>query len=121
MVPVSTTTVDFPADLDLAELDVLDRGELDAVVAEFDEAWPPAGMVDATVAGPQLAALLNTVCLPGLDADRLVEVAAGAARLVSWAAAREIAATAALTVAVASFRGVGAGVNEIVPEQMAAA
>ena len=92
-----------------------------ALFAELDAKWPPPGMVELTPTGPRLAALLNTVSLPGLLADQLVEVAAGAARLASWAAAQEVAATAALTSRCSRFRGVGTGRDEVPAEQMAAA
>jgi len=106
---------------ELEELDLLDRREADLLLAEPDGQWPPAGMLEVTEAGPLLAALVNTVCLPDLDGDRLVEVAAGAARLVAWASARELAATAELTRRVTTWRGVGTRADQIAPEQMAAA
>ncbi len=72
---------DLPDDLshDLSNLDHLsdvdvdaragaadrgDRAAADKLIAELDGVWPPAGMVEATEAGPVLAALLNTVSLP---------------------------------------------------------
>jgi len=133
---VSTTVTRPPAPTrldDLSFLDHLSDVELDTrarradrvagdgLIGELEGVWPPAGLVEATEAGPVLAALVNTVSLPVLDAERLVEVAAGAARLVSWATAREVAATAALTSEVASFRGVGPRADEVSPEVMAAA
>jgi len=109
---------DLPDPLDLVDLpDPLDLVDL----AGLDAEWPPAGMLEATEAGPVLAALVNTVCLLDLDGDRLVEVAAGAARLVAWASAREIEATAELTRRVTAWRGVGTRADQITPEQMAAA
>ena len=112
---------DVDVDARAGAADRADRAAAGWLIAELDGVWPPAGMVEATEAGPVLAALLNTVHLPRLDADRLVEVAAGAARLVSWASAQEIAATADLTRKVESLRGIGRGAGEVDPEAMAAA
>ena len=89
--------------------------------AELDAEWPPPGLVDDTPAGPRLAALLSTATPADLPAGVLVEVAAGAARLASWAAAQEAAATAALTDRVQGYRGVGPRACQIAPEEMAAA
>ncbi len=91
-----------------------------ALFAELDAEWPPPALVDETPAGPRLAALLNTVALADVPARVLVEVAAGAARLASWAAATEAAATSALTERVGEFAGVGPGEHQVGREEMAA-
>ncbi|MCY7373939.1 MAG: hypothetical protein LH461_09635, partial [Spirochaetaceae bacterium] len=106
---------------ELPELDDLEWRARDALLVEMDESWPPPGMVGATAAGPVLAALLNTVCLPEVGDEVLVEVAAGAHRQRAWTEARGLAATLELTRRVTGWRGVGPGADEVVPEQMAAA
>jgi hypothetical protein len=86
-----------------------------------DTPWPPAGLLDVTVPGPMLAGLLNTAFLPELPDDVVVEVAAGAARLASWAASVELAATAEVTRRAAGWRGVGDRVDQVPAAVMAAA
>ncbi|MDQ1614574.1 MAG: hypothetical protein QOJ60_513, partial [Actinomycetota bacterium] len=77
-----------------------------AVVADADGAWLPEGMLDVTGPGPLLAGLLNQVDLGAVCDERVIEVAAAAARMGSWAAALEIEATAQLLERVGSWRGV---------------
>ena len=71
--------------------------------------------------GPMLAGILNTAFLPELPDDVVVEVAAGAARLASWAASVELAATAEVTRRAAGWRGVGDRADQVPAAVMAAA
>ncbi|MBA2769408.1 MAG: DUF222 domain-containing protein [Sporichthyaceae bacterium] len=90
-----------PADHSPAELDPAD------IALDFDDPyWPYPGMLDACEAGPYLAALLNQVRLREAPTGLMVEVAAAAARLASWAASVELAATSELINRVSDWRGV---------------
>lgn len=85
-----------------------------------DTPWPPRGLLDVTLPGPTLAGLLNTAFLPELPDDVVLEVAAGAARLASWAASVELAAIAEVTQRATGWRGVGERADEVPAAAMAA-
>ena len=114
-----TTTLDDPP-AGPHPRDGADEAELRELFAELDGLWPPPGLLEDTAPGPYLAALVGSVDPRALDADRLVELAAAAARLGSWAAEREAAATVELTARCARLRGVGPRVDEVPAEAVAA-
>lgn len=98
----------------------------EARVAARVAAWPPAGLLDGTGPGPELASLLAEVDADRADADQLIAAAAAAARLAAWATGREAAVTAALVERVAGWPGVdppalcAKSSRAITPERMAA-
>src|SRR4051812_30543366 len=87
----------------------------DAAVDGRDPVWPPEGMLTDIEPGPLLAAMLNEADLRDRAAcpvELVVEVAAAAARLQSWAASIELAATAVLSDRVLDWPGVSKKPND---------
>jgi hypothetical protein len=90
-----------------------------------DGGWPPEGMLGQLAPGPLLAMLVGDADLSSRAAcpdELVVDIAAAAARLQSWAASVELAATAALTERVLDWRGVAKDADDrhVSAEQMCA-
>jgi hypothetical protein len=91
-----------------------------------DPGWPPVGLLRELDPGALLAAMIDDADLgdrAGCPDELVVEVAAAAARLQSWAAAIELAATAELTGRVTAWPGVATtqDTHHVSAEQMCAA
>ncbi len=90
--------------------------------AELVPADPGAGAhaLAVTPPGPRAATLLEIFDPATLADTDLVEFVAASARLVAWAEARAVEATAVLTGRCAALRGVGDGPDEVPAGQVAA-
>ena len=91
-----------------------------------DAQFPPAGLLTDLDPGPLLAAMIGDADLGDRAAcpdSLVVEVAAAAGKLQSWAASIELAATAVLTDRVLDWRGVAENARQsthVSAEQMSA-